>query len=590
MKNQLIDPSAYNDGGYLIKRLLTRHIYQYWRRISIAVICMVIVAAATASFAWLMEFIVDDIFVNKDQTMLRIVSIGIFAVFCIKGIATYGQNYLMQCLGQRIIADLQTKLYRHLLHSDLALMTGESSGRTISRFTNDINILRASIVIITTGLANELITLILLVALMFHQSFTLSVITFTAFPVAIYPIMRLGKRMRKISNNVQEELGSFTSRLDETFKSARVIKAYRQEEFEIKRAGSTIENIYKLFKKAARNQSASSPLMETIGGLAIAAVIWYGGSQVVDGTTTSGKFVSFITAVIAAYKPAKSLSGMNTILQDGLAAARRLFILLDVKPEIKDKPDATELKISKQGCNISFENVKFSYSDDKPALQGISFDVPEGKTVALVGPSGGGKSTAMNMILRFYDVNDGKITIDGHDIRDLTIASLRDHIAFVSQDISLFDDSIAANIAYGKPGASIEEIKKAAKAAAADEFIAELPDKYNSMIGQNGLTLSGGQRQRISIARAMLKNSPILLLDEATSALDPISEKKIQKALEELMKGRTTIVIAHRLSTVEKADIIYVIKKGKIVESGKHESLIKKKGEYSRLYKGLETA
>lgn len=586
MTNELVAQPLYSNSVYLVKRLFLEHIRPYFGRLAFAIFCMLLVAASTAAIALIMQPIIDDIFLNKDAGKLVWITWGVFFLFLIKGMATYGQNYLMQCLGQRVIANMQLQLYKHLIYSDMQLISGEASGKIISRFTNDINILRASTIIVTTGLAKELVTLIFLIGVMFYQSPTLAIITFTAFPVAIYPVLKLGKGMRKISNKTQEKLGELTVRLDETFKGIRVIKAYKKERFEINRAGEAIENIYELFSKAARNQAATSPLMETIGGVAIAAVVWYGGMQVIDGETTSGKFFSFITAVMAAYKPAKSLAGMNATLQEGLAAACRLFMLLDTEPTIKNKPGASELK--GRNLSIQFDDVKFGYDKARFALKGVSFEVPAGNRIALVGPSGGGKSTIMNLLLRFYDPEKGVLKINNTDIKDVTISSLRDKIAFVSQDITLFEDTIAANIAYGRPDATIEEIKKAAKTAAASDFIEENPDGYGAMIGEGGMSLSGGQRQRISIARAMLKNSPILLLDEATSALDPISEKKIQNALESLMKGRTTIVIAHRLSTVEHADLIYVIKRGKIVESGTHKTLLKKGGEYTGLYKGFE--
>jgi subfamily B ATP-binding cassette protein MsbA len=589
MTNQVVATPNYNSSYYLIHRLFCNHIRPYLGRLLMAVTCMLTVAATTAAIAMIMQPVIDDIFLNKHGDKLVMISLSIAGLFFLKGVATYGQNFLIQCLGQRVITNMQVQLYKHLLESDLSQITGESSGKTISRFTNDINILRASTVIITTGIAREFLSLVFLVGVMFYQSATLALITFAAFPTAIYPIIRLGKTMRKISHKTQEGLGDLTARLDETVKGIRVIKAYKMEEFEINRAAGAIEKIYRLMVKAARNQSATAPIMEVIGGVAVASVVWYGGSQVIEGATTAGAFFSFLTAVLAAYKPAKTLSGMNTVLQEGLAAAKRLFIRLDVSAEINDKPDAVKLDLEGRNAEISFENVQFGYERDQMALANVSIVVPKGQTVALVGPSGGGKSTIMNLLLRFYDIDSGSIKIDGNDIRDITMSSLRDNIAFVSQSITLFDDTIAANIAYGRPDASDKEIKQAAIDAAADEFICDLPNGYDSVIGQDGMSLSGGQRQRISIARAMLKNSPILLLDEATSALDPISEKKIQKALERLMKGRTTIVIAHRLSTVENADLIYVIKKGKIAESGTHTTLINKHGEYSKLYRGLET-
>lgn len=588
MTEELIVEKDYNSSFYLIKRLFNEHMRPHVRNMGLAIICMILVALTTASLAYIIKHIINDIFIDKNKQMLLIISLGVFAIFVVKGAALFGQNYIMQCFGQRIIADMQMCLFKHLLSLDLAQIKGESSGKIISRFTNDINILRASVVILMTGLSRELLTLILLVGLMFLQSFNLAIITFIVFPVAIYPIIRLGKRMRKISNNTQESMGEFTQRLDETFRSSRVIKAYRQEEFEISRATDAVEKIYNLFKKAARNQSAASPIIETAGGIAIAVVLWYGGLQVIDEGADSGQFFSFIAAALMTYKPAKTLSSMNSNLQDGLAAASRLFTLLDTKPQITDKSDAKPITIDKNGAEIEFKDVKFSYTKDKPALKGLSLIAKPNETIALVGSSGGGKSTIMNLILRLYDADSGEISINGQNIKDFQMASLRDNISFVSQEISLFDDSVSANIAYGKPNASMQEIEEVAKAAAAHDFITELPNGYNTIIGQDGARLSGGQRQRISIARAMLRQSPILLLDEATSALDKISENKIQEALGKLMQGRTTIVIAHRLSTIENADQIYVIKHGKVVESGKHSTLIKKDGEYKQLYKGIE--
>ncbi len=571
----------YTSSYYLIGRLIREHIKPYIRRILFAVFCMILVAASTASYAYLTGPLIDDVFGGK-SSMVTLLPLIVCAVAITNGLATYGSTYTMRCLGQRVITDMQQKLYKHILESDFAHITGESSGKIVSRFTNDINTLRASISIVITGIAKELFTLIFLVGMMFYRNPTLALIAFTAFPIAIYPVIRLGKRMRKISHKTQEELGVFTSKLDETFKSIKVIKAYQQEGWEIARAKAVMERIYILFTKAIRNQAASSPIVETISGFSVAAVIWYSGAQ----NLTAGEFLSFMAAALLAYKPAKALSGINTTLEEGLAAAQRLFAMLDTKPTIVDKAEAKDLRF--KGGEIEFENVYFSYTSEKQALKGISMLVPPGKTVALVGPSGGGKSTIMNLILRLYDINGGDIKIDGQGIKDVTIQSLRKHIGFVSQEINLFDDTVAANIAYGKPDASLDEIIAAAKSAAAHEFIETLPNGYNTLIGEGGLTLSGGQRQRLSIARAMLRNAPILLLDEATSALDQISEKKVQQALGILMQGRTTIVIAHRLSTVVNADIIYVIKQGVVVESGTHEALIDKNAEYGKLYKGLE--
>lgn len=582
-----MDSNHHETSTYLIKRLFAEHIGNHIKMLLIAVICMVIVAATTATHAWMLQPVLDKIFLEKDSTMLMVLPIAVIIIAIIKGIASYFQSVIMKCVSQRILTDMQLKLYHHLLYADLSMFAKEGAGKLVSRFTNDITTMRGSITIVTTGFTREFLTLVGLIALMFYQNFTLSVIAFAAFPIAIYPIMRLGKKMRRVSRKTQEQLGDFTGTLDENFQGIRVIKAYGREEFETLRAKKFLDGIYKLYSKAAKTEAASSPLMETLGGVAIASVIWYGGSQIMKGQTTPGEFTSVIAAILMAYKPMKSLSSLNTSLQEGLAAANRVFNLMDILPSIKNSPDASILKLDQKGGNIKFSNVHFSYNEEKKVLKNLNLEVPQGKTVALVGSSGGGKSTILNLLLRFYEISDGSITINDHDIRSVTMESLRGNMAFVSQDIVLFDDTIAANIAYGNLDASREEIIEAAKNAAADDFIEELPQKYDTIIGTNGLSLSGGQRQRIAIARAMLRNAPILLLDEATSALDQVSEKKIQKALEKLMQNRTTIVIAHRLSTVIHSDIIYVIKKGTVAESGKHSDLIEKNGEYAKLYKGL---
>lgn len=572
----------YDNSYYLLGRLVKNNIKPYRNKIILAVICMLFAAGSTAMIAYLLRPTLDSIFVDKDYSMLQFIPIVILITFTVQGFATYGKAFLIKFIGMRIISDMQTDLYKHLLYSDIAMLSKEASGKIISRFTNDISVMRRCVSSIFTSSFQEFFTLIALVGVMFYQNYLLALIAFAAFPTAIYPIIRLGKRMRKISSSTQEQMGTFTERLDETFKGFRVIKSYRQEQSEIKRASKTIEDLFNLYVKAARVESLSSPIMEMLAGFVIAAVIWYGGHEVLKGTTSPGAFTSFIAAFILAYKPLKSLSGLNIALQEGLASAKRLFMLLDQKPTITDSDNATQLTL--KGGNISLINVSFKYSPKKPALYKLSLEIPQGKTVALVGPSGGGKSTIMNLILRFYDPDKGRIEIDGQNIREVTQDSLRDNIAIVSQETMLFDDTIAKNIAYSKEDASIEEIIAAAKAASAHEFIEELPDGYNTKVGQNGFTLSGGQRQRLSIARAMLKDAPILLLDEATSALDNISEKKIQEGLNNLMRNRTTLVIAHRLSTIQHADIIYVLKKGYLVETGTHDSLMKLKGEYAKLY------
>ncbi len=545
--------------------------------------CMVLVAATSAIHVSLIRPALDDIFLKKDQSMLILLPVAVIAIAIVKGLSAYFQNYFMRYVGQRVITDMQIKLYEHLISADLTFLNSQSSGRLISRFTNDIITMRGAVSNLLTGLVKEFLTVIFLIALMFYQNFTLSIIAFTVFPLAVFPIVKMGKRMRKISNSTQEELGKYTSRLDDTFQTIRIIRSYGREAFEIKRARDIMENIFRLYIKAIKTDSITSPIMEMLGGIAIAAVIWYGGSQVISGNTTPGSFFAFIAAFITAYKPIKSLADLNTSLQEGLAAARRLFAVLDIKPSVCDAENSVDLTI--KGGAIKFNKVSFSYLEGKQALKGLDFIVPAGKKVALVGASGGGKSTIINLILRFYDTEDGFITIDEQDIKKVKLTSLRSAFAIVTQEIMLFDDSVMANIGYGNLTASEEEIINAAKAAAAHDFIMELPNGYDSLIGQHGLKLSGGQRQRISIARAILKNAPILLLDEATSALDPIAEQQIQDALENLRQNKTTLVVAHRLSTIIDADIIYTIKDGRIVESGTHQQLLNLNAEYANLYK-----
>jgi subfamily B ATP-binding cassette protein MsbA len=377
-------------------------------------------------------------------------------------------------------------------------------------------------------------------------------------------------------------MGQFMTLLSQSFQGARHVKAYGMEAHETSRAREFIETLFRIYQRAARIRAVASPMMETLGGVAVALVILYGGHQVLHGVRTPGTFFSFITALLLAYQPLKSLASLNVSLQEGLAAAQRIFAVLDIEPDIRDKPEASDLKIS--GGEIRFDRVDFSYANGANALTGVSLMAPAGKRVALVGASGAGKSTMLNLVPRFYDVAAGAITVDGQDLRDVKVASLRAVIALVSQEVTLFDDTVRANIAYGRFGASEAEIVAAAKAAAADEFIRAMPQGYDTMVGEHGLRLSGGQRQRIAIARAMLKNAPILLLDEATSALDTESERQVQDALDSLMQGRTTMVIAHRLSTVISADLIYVMEGGRVVEQGTHAELLRREGVYARLY------
>ncbi len=566
-----------------MKRLWGSYIRPYRRKIWLSLLFMALSAAATAGLAKLMEPIIDDVFKSENIAALKIVSISVFMLFLIKGAASYGEAITMNYVGQRIIANLQIDLFNSLLNCDLAFFHDTSSGVLISRCTNDVNLMRNVVSNTLTSLGKDLLTIIFLVSVMFVQDWRLSVIAFFVFPIAILPIVKIGKRMRKVSTNTQKENSFFITLLNQTFQGVRLVKSYAMEAYERQRAKDVIEQLLTLIVKATRIKSLSSPIMETLGGMAIVIVISYGGLQVIHGHNTAGAFFSFIAALLMAYEPMKRMANLNANLQEGLAATIRVFDVLDQQPNIQEGPDAKPLRLTKGA--IRFEDVSFCYGNNKTVLDHITLDIPAGKTIALVGHSGSGKSTLLNLIPRFYDVINGTIDIDGQDIRTVTVSSLRKSIGLVSQEITLFDDTIKANILYGKMDATDDEVIAAAKGAAAHEFIQKLPEGYNTMIGESGVRLSGGQRQRLAIARAMLKNAPILLLDEATSSLDTKSEKDVQKALNNLMKGRTCLVIAHRLSTIQEADLIYVMDHGKLVEQGTHENLLQQKGKYAELSK-----
>ncbi|MEC8876763.1 MAG: ABC transporter transmembrane domain-containing protein [Pseudomonadota bacterium] len=547
-----------------------------------AVICMVFAAATTAANAWIMQPVLDDVFLDKNKDMLMILPIAVLIIAIVKGFSEFGQSVLMLLVGQRTIADIQKDMYASLMKADLSFFHNNPSGNLVARFISDVNRLRHSVTTALTGIAKDTLTLIFLVALMFYRDWELASIAFLIFPLAIYPITRIGRMMRKISAATQNKIGEFSTLLNQTFQGSRQVKAYGMEGYEGERARDYIDEITRLIFKSSRRSTILRPIMEALGGIAVAGVVLYGGIKVIDGETTPGTFFSFLTAFFLAYRPLKSLAGLNSVLQDGLASAERLFRILDIEPKIQDRDNSKTIENVKG--TIEFKNVEFAYENKDYILKKISLLIPRGKKIALVGPSGAGKSTILNLIPRFFEVEKGQVEIDGIDIKEIKIGSLRSSMALVSQEINLFDDTIRSNIAYGRLDSSEEEIIAAAKKSASHDFITKLPNGYNTTVGEHGVKLSGGQRQRIAIARAMLKNAPILLLDEATSSLDTESERYVQEALLELMKNRTTLVIAHRLSTVINADTIYVIDSGKIAESGTHFELLKNKGVYSRLY------
>lgn len=567
---------------HLVKRLLNDYVRPHLGTFSIALAFMMVSAAMTGVMAKLMEPVIDHIFTQGQKQYLLPVSVAVIAVFLTRGLASYGQTVLMSKIGQLIVSDIQRRMFAHLIVADLAFFQAEQSGRLISRFIGDTQMIRTAILESLTGFGKNVFTLITLVGVMFYQDMKLSIISLVVFPLTAYLVARLSKRLRNVSRNTQVETGYLTAAVGQALQGSKHVKAYGMESYEQERVGNIIERIYDLMYKSFKVSGRATPVSELLSGLTIVAIIVYGGHQVIIGESTAGKLFSFITAFMLAYEPMKRLARLNNIMQSGLAAVERMYDLLDTKPAIRDRDDATELVVKNPVINI--EDISFTYADGTQAINGLSIDVPAGKTVALVGASGSGKSTLLNLLPRFYDVTSGRILIDGHDIRDVTLKSLRQSMALVSQEVAIFNDTIRDNICYGTPGASEEQIIAAAKAAAAHDFILELPQGYDTVVGENGVKLSGGQRQRISIARAFLRNAPILLLDEATSALDTQSERLVQQAIENLQKGKTTIVVAHRLSTIINADHIYVMSGGKVVEQGTHDSLLAQNGAYAMLY------
>ena len=567
----------------LLKRIFKTYLIEYINLVILAVIFMILAAAMTALIALLMQPILDDVLVAKKENLILAICYAVAATFVCRGVVTYVHTVLMNKIGQSIVADVQRDLFSHFTTMDMAFFHANTSGSLLARVVNDVNVMRIAVSDTLTGFGKSFFTLVFLVAVMFSQDWQLTLASFIVLPVVSGFMIYIGRRLRKISKATQSKVGDLSALLSQSFQGVRLIKSYNMEGKERERISNAINNVRDLNIKTVKVSTLSTPFNETLIGGIFAAIIAYGGYQVLNDQMTAGELASFIAAFTLAYEPLKKLSRLNNSLQIGLGASERIFEMMDTQPSVKDKENAVVLNTKKP--DIIFDAVTFQYKDtDKSALNNISFNVPSGKVTALVGPSGCGKSTIINMILRFYDVDSGKITIDGTDIKDISLKSLRDHIALVSQDITIFNDTVADNIRYGKPDASQKEIEDAAEMAAAHEFIRGFPKGYDTIVGEHGVKLSGGQKQRISIARAILKDAPILLLDEATSALDNESEKLIQDALEKLEKGRTTLVIAHRLSTVQNADTIIVLDHGNIKEQGAHSELLKQNGLYAQMY------
>ena len=550
----------------------------------IALSCNAIVALTTPALPELIRRVIDDIFVNADRSMLTILPLVALSIMLIRAIGTYGANVAINYIGQGIVGSLQKDLYKSILNSDLSYINSIHSARFISSFTADSSKLRETMSSVVVNLSRNILMVIGLVGYLFYVDATLATIFFIVIPPAAIGLKFLGKRLRKAIRMSLEEIGTLSALVSETIKGIRIIKAYGKEQIHIKKASIVIDRVVKFSMKGVRARSASAPIMEIVTGVAIACIIYYAGNKSLDGLMTVGSFMAFTTAAGLLYDPLKAVANLQAMLQEGIAASQRLFPILDNKPKINDKKDFK--KLDKISGSISFENVSFSYSEsENTVLNNISIEINSGQTVAFVGPSGAGKSSLLNLVPRFYDVSSGRVKIDGIDIKDLSLSDVRESSALVSQDTLIFDLSIRENIIFGNEDFAEEFFQQVCKDSLVDDFVKDLPEGYETIAGESGVRISGGQKQRIAIAIAMLKNAPILLLDEATSSLDSDSEKKVQIALDKLIENKTALVIAHRLSTVRNVDIIYVIDKGRIIEEGDHQSLIKQDGLYSFLFK-----
>ena len=566
----------------LINRIFRTQVKKYIPELSITFVFIILTSLTTAATAWLLDPAIKEIFENKNRQMLYLIPLAIVFTFIIKAFSIYGTRIITIKVGIKIIKNIQTLMAQKFLLSDISHITKKHSGKYLSNFTNDITILFGILTGVVVTLFKETFTLIALLGLMFYHDWQLSLLAMIMIPVAAISSKNIGKKMGKKVHVSLEASDKFMKFLSEIIKGSWLIKIYQKEEDELKKISMIIDERFKAIRKVEQTRLGAGPIMEIISAVAIAIVVFFAGYRSIQGAITLGEFVSFLAALMLAYQPVRALAGINVGIQEGITAAKRIYEIIDQKNEIFNDENAPSLKL--KNATLEFKNISFTYPDGTHALKNLSAKIEGGKKVGLVGISGSGKTTFLNLIPRFFNLKHGTILIDDQNINNINLNSLRKEISIVSQDVILFDDTIRSNILYGNASASNDEIINACKFAAAQDFVEKLPNKYETIIGENGIKLSGGQKQRLSIARAILKDSPIILLDEATSSLDSESEAVIQKAIENLTKNKTTIIIAHRLSTIMNCDKILVFDSGQIVDEGSHEFLVKNSSIYKNLY------